>query len=259
VTQTVARLGFAPIKGTRHLERREIRLDLGGPVGDRAFCLVDPELGRALRTVQNPALVAVSAQWDGVGLGCTFPGGGVVSGPAQWTDRVIDFDYWGRTASGRVIDGPWAAAFSDYLEREVILVGCEPGQVVFGDALSLITTSSLAALSRSVAAVDPARFRATAVIDDRQPGKEDLADPAESSWIGRELTIGTARIMITAPVARCAVIDIDPVTGERNGGLLRALARTARRDDTYDDPIFGVQAEVITPGTVRAGDPVAIS
>ena len=281
VTWTVARLGFAPIKGTRHVARSKIVMSDSGPVGDRRFCLVDPVRQRALRTVENPQLIAVTADWHDPELSCTLPDGTSVTGAVTSSEAPISFDYWGRQVTGHPVEGPWADAFGRFLGTDLEFVVCEPGDVVFGDEVTLITTSSVATLSRLAGRpIDPARLRATAVIDDHAPAvgpsaseasatdpaptdpartpptRVNLADPVEAGWLGQDLSLGTAVLRVTAPIARCAVIDSDPLTGIRDGNLLRILGAAPRRDDQFGDPIFGVQATVIHPGGVRCGDPV---
>jgi uncharacterized protein YcbX len=52
-------------------------------------------------------------------------------------------------------------------------------------------------------------------------------------------------------VPRCAVVDLEPRTGRRDMKVLEALAGYRRgRGEIF----FGVDAEVTTAGTVRAGD-----
>ncbi|HWM73748.1 MAG TPA: MOSC N-terminal beta barrel domain-containing protein, partial [Nocardioides sp.] len=93
----VVQLGFAPVKGTRHLPRDEVTLDEHGPVGDRAFCVVDVERSKVLRTLSNRTLVAVRAEWDGETLDLTLPSGGTVSGPAVPNGDSVTCTYWNRT------------------------------------------------------------------------------------------------------------------------------------------------------------------
>lgn len=250
----VSRVGFTPIKGTRHQSLPEVRLERSGPVGDRRFCLVDPEASRALRTVENPRLVAVVADLDDRRLRARFPDGHEACDTVVVGDRILGFDYWGRQVTGRVVDGPWADSFSDHVGRRVVLVACAPGDVVFGDSVTVITTSGLAALGHaSSTLVDAARLRATLVVDDHQD-EPCVAAPGEVGWPGRLLAVGSAVVEITDVVARCAVIDIHPVTGVRDGRLMKTLGRIAGRDDTFGDPVFGVQGRVLRPGVVRPGD-----
>ena len=65
----VVRAGLALVKGTRHQTEAAVTLDAHGPVGDRAFCLVDVARREVLRTVRNRSLVAVTATWDGEAAG----------------------------------------------------------------------------------------------------------------------------------------------------------------------------------------------
>ncbi|WP_110182768.1 MOSC domain-containing protein [Nocardioides solisilvae] len=248
----VSRLGLTPLKGARHLARRSVLLDAAGPAGDRAFCLVDPVAARCLRTVEHPALLGTEAEWDGERLVTRLPGGLVVEGePAPTGERLV-VDYWGRPAAVEPVAGPWAAAYARLLGRDVVLARCAPGVVVFDAPVSLVTRSSLAALSRAVgAAVDPARFRATLVVDDG-PG---AAPDVDQAWAGRRLHVGAAELRVLGPVDRCAVVEVDPVSGRRDLSLLRALAARGRSDHPL---ALGVDAEVLRPGRVRVGDPVAL-
>jgi uncharacterized protein YcbX len=78
----------------------------------------------------------------------------------------------------------------------------------------------------------------------------------EDSWFGRELKLGEAVVRIRTAVARCGQIDMDPATGEKDGSLLKLLA--GYRPNTGGEPWLGVDAEVVVPGTVRLGDPIAV-
>ena len=75
-------VGFAPVKGMRHLDLDHVDLDEQGAVGDRAYCLVDVERLRVLRTVQHPSLMGIVAQSYDDGLALTLPTGERTDGPA---------------------------------------------------------------------------------------------------------------------------------------------------------------------------------
>ena len=123
--------------------------------------------------------------------------------------------------------------------------------MVYGGPVTLVTCASLARLSDEVgAAVDGARFRATFELDG-----DDLLPDAEEGWVGRRLQVGSAEVRVRQAVARCAVIDLDPATGVRDLGLMKALAnlRPGRGEVT-----FGVEAEVTVPGRVGTGDAAAV-
>ena len=238
----IERIGFTPLKGGRHVSHDEVVLEVGGPVGDRAFCLVDPVRRRVLRTVENPTLVRHVASWqDGV-LAVDLPGG-VIAGVPAATGQVLEVDYWGRVARLEVVDGPWAEAFSRLLGHDVVLARATPGEVVYGAPVSLVTTEALRWLGGRVGhEVASERFRATFLVD-----SGDAARRTEDDWVGRSLQVGDAMVQVRGVVPRCAVIDLDPVTGERDASLLKALA---------PDLTFAVDAVVTRPGRVRVGDEV---
>ncbi|WGL53921.1 MOSC domain-containing protein [Nocardioides sp. BP30] len=241
---TVLRAGFSAVKGTRHLSLERVVLDPHGAVGDRRLCLVDAPARRVLRTVQHPALTAVDASdRDGV-LRIALPDGrSAVATPHPTGERLI-CEYWGRPAELALLDGPHAALLSDHLGRPVTLAAAPPRAVVYGAGVSVVTRASLAELAaRTGTRMDPARFRATFVIDSAEgPGAED-------GWEGRELRLGSAVVRVGAGIGRCAVIDVDPRTGRREGRLLRTLSAYRPRN-ADGEPCFGVYAEVVVPGVV---------
>jgi uncharacterized protein YcbX len=153
----------------------------------------------------------------------------------------------------QVVEGPWATEFSLLLGRRVILTrSAVAGSVVYGDSVTISTTSSLDRLAlESKMAVDPRRFRATFTID-----TGDADAHVEDFWAGRELELGGARLLVKGGIPRCAVIDIDPGTGVRGTHLLKTLA-TYRLQAS--DIMFGAYAEVLRPGRVSVGDDVRLS
>ena len=246
----VGRIGFTPVKGGRHRTHESVVLTPDGPLRDRSFCLLDPAAGRVVRTVENPTLLQTSASWDGVVLSVALPSVTEVGVPVP-TGDVRTVDYWGRKAALEIVEGPWAAAYSAHLGREVVLASSAPGDVVFGASVSLVTEASLARLSEEVGAtVDGARFRATFEVDG-----DSLRAHAEEEWVGRRLRLGTAEVRVRSVIPRCAVIDHHPVTGARDLRLLKALGRYR---PSRGDVEFGVDAEVTAPGIVQTGDPVAV-
>ena len=247
----VARIGFTPVKGGRHRTYESVSLTSAGPRGDRAFCLLDPATDRCLRTVENPTLLQANASWDGTVLSVELPSGTAVGEPVL-TGELRTVDYWGRTTPVEVVTGPWAAAYSAHLGREVLLAASPPGAVVYGASVTLVTSASLARLADVVGAdVDAARFRATFQLDG-----DDLRPFSEEGWVGRRLRIGTAEVRVRQVVPRCAVIDVDPASGIRDLRLLKALAGLR---PAHGEAVFGVDADITVPGHVQTGDAAALS
>lgn len=246
----VAAVGFTPVKGMRHASYDAVVLDEHGPVGDRAFCVVDVPRRRVLRTVQNPSLVAVRARWDGQVLDLVLPSGETASAAPILSGERVTCDYWGREAALDLLDGPHAALASSWLGFPVRLAAAPRGAVVYGAPVSVVSLASLRDLADRLGRPDlvgeAARLRATVVVDTDEPY-------AEEAWAGRTLRLGAATVRVDAPIPRCAVIDLDPATGVVSAPLLKALAG---RSDTLD---FGVDAHVVEPGVVRPGDLAEVS
>ncbi|MCW2756384.1 MAG: hypothetical protein JWO46_130 [Nocardioidaceae bacterium] len=245
----VSRIGLALLKGTRHLGLDVLTLDASGPVGDRAFCLVDVEQRRVLRSVENPSLVAVRASYDGSDLALALPDGSTLSAAPRDSGDELKADYWGRTALLRLQDGPHAALLGDYLGRPVVLARVEPGEVVYGGAVTLVTTAALSELAARAArpelAHQDARFRATLTVE----SERDLDGLAPGTMI----RVGTATLEVRGRVPRCAVVDRDPVSGEKTAPVLATLAGYRRG---AGEVWFGLDARVVEPGQVVPGAPV---
>ncbi|GAA2147176.1 hypothetical protein GCM10009844_24150 [Nocardioides koreensis] len=247
-------MGFTPVKGLRHTPYDAVVLDEHGPVGDRVFCLVDVPRRRVLRTVQNPTLVAVRPRWDGHVLDLVLPSGETASAAPTVSGERITCDYWGRDAELDLLDGPHAALASSWLGSPVRLAAAPPGAVVYGAPVSVVSLASLRDLADRLArpelVTEAARLRATVVVDTDEPWVEWAW--AEEAWAGRTLRLGAATVRVNAPIPRCAVIDLDPVTGVASAPLLKALAG---RSGSLD---LGVDAHVVQPGVVRPGDAVEL-
>jgi uncharacterized protein YcbX len=198
-----ARIGFAPVKGGRDVERPVVDLGPEGPAGDRVLCLVDPARDRVLRTVENPTLVRAVATLDGPRLTVRLGADRWHGVPAP-TGDVRTVDYWGREAKVELLAGPWAGPLSAHLGLEVALARpARAGAVVYGGSVSLVTTSSLHRLSAEVGApVEGARFRPTFVVD-----TGTAAPYVEDHWAGRELSVGSAVVRVGARYTRARLSD----------------------------------------------------
>ncbi|GGB78517.1 hypothetical protein N798_15295 [Knoellia flava TL1] len=243
----VTRLGLALVKGTRHLDRDDVVLDRHGPVGDRTWCLVDRAAARVLRTVENAHLLRLAVHDVGTveepRLAVTTPDGRTTeAGTRDAVNGIQAFDYWGRGARIRLQDTALHDVFSEALGRDVVLARAERGDVVYADPVSVVTTGALRRLEESLreagyAVRSPldARFRATVTLD-----LDD--DPPPRT----RLRLGEAVVEVTDPLERCAVVDLDPVTGERTD--VRLLSHLRADDGRL---LFGMGARVLRPGTLR--------
>jgi uncharacterized protein YcbX len=248
----IERIGFTPVKGARHLTHELVDLTVGGPVGDRVFCLVDPSRGRVLRTVENPSLLQAKARWQADVLSVEL-GDRTLRGVPSPSGDTLTVDYWGRTASVQACTGPWAEAYSQHVGFEVVLARtAAAGEVVYGACVTLVTTASMLLLRQRLGVdVDSSRFRSTFLV-----GTPEAPAHVEDSWVGRELQIGQATLRVRAVVPRCAVIDLNPLTGCADVPVLRELSGYRRSSGEVN---FGVDAVVTVEGRVQTGDQVVLA
>jgi uncharacterized protein YcbX len=87
------------------------------------------------------------------------------------------------------------------------------------------------------------RWRANLWLDGLAPGEE-------VDCVGREIAIGPVRLRVEERITRCRATAANPETGRPDADTLGAL------EGGYGHQDFGVYARVLTPGTVRIGDPV---
>jgi MOSC domain-containing protein len=237
----VTELAIAPVKGMRVAATDALDIGPNGPVGDRAFLVVDAD-GTLLLTARTPALLQVAARWDDGTLALTFPDGRVIAEVPELAAPAATANYEGRRISGRLVEGALAAALSEHLDRPVRLLARDAADRGADDApVTLMSEASFSALG----VPDARRFRMTITID-------GVAAWEEHGWGGRELAAGDAVLRVTDPVSRCVVTTRDPESGRRDEPTLKRLAELRGRDDVT----FGVWCEVVAPGRVRVGDQV---
>ena len=111
--------------------------------------------------------------------------------------------------------------------------------------IGLATTAQIAAESGTPHR--PERFRANLYLE-----TADGEPFAEERWVGRVLRVGdAARLAVTEPDERCAMITLDPQGGDARPEVLRSVARLHGNR-------AGVYGVVLTGGTVRTGDGVYV-
>ena len=111
--------------------------------------------------------------------------------------------------------------------------------------VSIINLASVRAIENIVGApVHPLRFRANLYIEGWPAWSEfDLVD--------RTLAIGATRLKVVKRIVRCAAVNVDPDTAERDLAIPQALQRRLGHGDC------GIYAEVVTGGTIAVGDTIA--
>jgi uncharacterized protein YcbX len=92
--------------------------------------------------------------------------------------------------------------------------------------------------------MDPRHVRANVVVQTHEPY-------AEESWIGREVSVGAARVRVTQSIQRCRMVGVAQVGLPARLGMLQAIS-------DHHDLMAGVYASVVQPGTISVGDVVTV-
>jgi hypothetical protein len=259
----------------------EITVSSRGVVGDRAFGLIDGETGK-VASAKNPR------RWGNL---LTFRAEYVET---PWADddlpgvRIIFPDGAHHYSSDPGIDD----ALSEALGRPVRLTSEPPAQPVlenyhpdieelpeverdtvtesrmgffapntFQDAapLQLMSTATLARLTeiRPETAFDARRFRPNIVI----ATNGTRAGFVENDWAERTIALGSdvqARGILSVP--RCVITTLGQQELPRDNAVLQTVARNNRIDIPMlgPSPCAGLYAVVVSGGTLRRADPVAL-
>jgi uncharacterized protein YcbX len=250
----VTGLSVTAVKGTRVRPVDRVELDELGARGNRAFYVIDAR-GRMVNGKQVGALHAVVAEYDPAAgrLGLSFPDGTSVQGPVRY-GATLATRFFSLELETRLLEGPWAAALSEFTGQPVRLVKPEIA-VDRGreGSVSVISRASLQRLAEVAGedTVDPRRFRMLIEID-------GVPAHAEDAWLGCRVRIGPALVAVHGNVGRCLVTSRDPDTGDVDLPTLDVLGRY-RRELVSTEPLpFGIYGEVLEPGAVALGDPVSL-
>jgi uncharacterized protein YcbX len=250
VSVHVTALSVCPVKGTRLRRVESVQVGVDGASGNRRFFVID-ERDRMVNSKVLGDLQTVLAEAANGSLRLTFPDGQAIEAPLALGEQLTA-SFFSAKVDARVLDGPWAAALSDYLGQPVRLVEAE-GSVDRGEigAASLISEASLDRLASEagVSDVDPRRFRMLIEIDGVDAHEED-------DWVGQRTRVGEALVAWGGHVGRCLITSRDPDSGRIDLPTLDVL-RSYRRDAVTTEPLpFGIYGSVLENGVVRLGDTV---
>jgi uncharacterized protein YcbX len=228
----VARAWRYPVKSLLGQSTEFIDVVAGGVAGDRRYAIREAsgKLGSGKNTDRFrkiDGLFRYHARYEGERAIVTFPDG-----------TAMDAD-----------DPGIGAMLSAALGQPVSLEREDDGAYVDDGQLHLLTTASLDWLQRTLPDVpaDERRFRPNLVLD--CPGDE----PVEQDWIGCTLRIGEEVVLrIVAPTERCGMIAF-----EQDGGVARE-PRVLRHITHNAGLLFGVYADIVSPGRIRVGDAVTL-
>lgn len=113
-------------------------------------------------------------------------------------------------------------------------------------AISIVNLASVRALSEATGReLNPLRFRGNIHL-------EGLAPWQEFDWVGSDVGIGEVRFRGLARTPRCAAVNVNPDTAERDANLPKVIKRHFGHVD------LGIYLEVVRGGQVAKGDTLTI-
>jgi MOSC domain-containing protein len=255
VLGSVAWISIAPVKGLALASPSSVVLTERGVLADRRFHLIDGK-GRLTNAKRLGKLLQLRADWDESTrrLGLHGPDGLAFEDEVR-VDGEVETSFYGRPVQGRYVLGGFDDFLSDFVGEPLRIVHTEPGEGIDrgGEGtVTLLSTAALEPLAQIAGAPvrDARRFRMLFGVD-------GVEAHAEDGWIDREVRIGEALVIPRGHVGRCLITSRNPDTGRPDADTLGAL-RSYRGDLDSTEPLpFGVYGEVVKPGQVAVGDPVA--
>ena len=236
----VTRLTVIPLKGFGANHPEEITVTGTGIRGDRQLFLVDDK-NRLFSCTRTGAFFGLHADYDVERQRLTVDDD---EGPIELGAPLTASFIGGRTVKAREVAGPWSELFSRLAQRPLRLAFAdEPNGGCDEFPLTLLGNASVDELARrsELKDLDGRRFRMSIEFDGAAPHAED-------AW--NDVRIGDVVVRVRGPVPRCAATTRHPDRGDADLKTLHIIK--AARDNT----VFGVYAEVVTPGTIRVGDPL---
>jgi uncharacterized protein YcbX len=269
---SVAALWRYPVKSMMGEELNASDITHRGLLGDRQFAVVDRATGK-LGGAKNPrkwgnffdfrAAYAAPPRAEAMlpPVRITLADGtGVTTGQAD-LDQVLSRAF-GREVTleeARSGDTSQDATAEEYWPdlaglhyRDTVTEFALPAGTFFDLAVvHLLTTATIDRLRALYpqGRFEARRFRPNIVVS--TPGED--AGFVEDGWVGRSLTIGgNVRLAITGPCRRCVMVTLPQGDLPKDAGILRTAAQ-------HHGVNVGVYASVISGGTIRRGDAVALA
>jgi len=261
-----------PVKSMMGEELNAAEVTERGLVGDRRFALVDTSTGK-VAGAKNPrkwgnffdfraAYVEPPERGSNLpAVRLTLPDGTVVTSEqpdlAQILSRALGHEVAFAEAQG---DGESSGAQAEeywpdveYLDFRDTVTDFELPAGTFFDlaVVHLLTTATIDRLRtlHPEGRFEVRRFRPNIVVA-TGPDEQGFV---ENDWIGHTIAIGDeVRLRITGPCPRCVMTTLSQGDLPKDPGILRAAAQNNHAN-------VGVYADVVTGGTTRRGDRVALA
>jgi len=289
VVGSVVSLWRYPVKSMMGEELDASAVTLRGLVGDRAYGLLDRHTGK-LASAKHPR------KWDRLfechasfveppgpdrptpPVRITLPDGTIVQSDQSGLDQILsktlgrEVVFLASAPAGATFEEVWAEVKGPRVYGRVLRDRDEgqlvtdvqasfrapPGTLFDFSAIHLITTNTLERLAERAPQhrFEARRFRPNIVAE-----ISDAEGFVENDWSRRVVSIGTVRLKIIIPTARCVMTTLAQGDLPRDPGILRAIAEHnwIRAGNLGELPCAGLYAAVLNAGTIHRGDRLRVA
>jgi len=247
-----------PVKGLPGIELDEAFLLKEGLMNDRRLMLVDSE-NKFISQRNFPNLVDFAINLEKEKLKISFKGNNVEFAIDTFEETNFETRIWEHRVTANEVSYSVSDWFSEQLQHPVKLVRRAKGhkrikkysnkigstEVSFADAypLLILGTASIEQLNAKLEKAVPfTRFRPNLLIETEVAHIED-------NW--NRISIGESQIEIIKPCARCQVVNVDQITGQKFKEPLKTLASYRKIENKI---YFGANAACLQEGQVHIGD-----
>jgi uncharacterized protein len=237
----VTQLWRYPVKSLQGERLDAADVDEHGLVGDRRWALFDLETGNGLTARRVPELLLASARLHPDGsVGIRLADGTETTDDvalSRWLGRDVTLRAAADTGEAPTYENPLVA--DDGAESEWS-TWQGPTEVFHDSTRTNVSLCSEATLARFAPIDEVRRFRFNVLLDG--------TDGSEDTLIAGPARLGSVRVDVTKPIARCVM-----VTRPQPGGIERDTS-VLKRINRERASCLGIGALVRSPGTIAVGD-----
>jgi len=276
-TLNLASVWRYPVKSMMGEELNAACLTDNGILGDRAYALLDLETNKivsAKNPKKWPEIFSFHARYSApVDIGTPLPGAWITlpDGNMLHTDQTDIEERLSlilKRSVSLIKQAPQQASLEQFwpeyegetteISDEAIAADAGPGSFFDYSSLHIVTTASLSALQQLYPAgrMEARRFRPNLII----ATDPDQTGFVENDWVGKTLTIGGVKILITDPCPRCVMPTLAQGDLAKDAKIMKTIASNTVHVPFVGKalPSVGVYAKVIQPGMVRRNSPVVL-
>jgi len=274
---SLASLWRYPVKSMMGEELNSAIITSNGMLGDRSYALLDLETNKIV-SAKNPKkwpdIFSFHARYTEAPtlenvippVWITLPDGNIISSDQADAEQRLSI------ALNRSISisnkAPQQASLEQYwpeyegedteISHEAISAAADEGSFFDYASLHIISSASLTKLQQLYPEghLEARRFRPNLIIatDPEQTGF------VENDWVGKTLSIGDVKLLITDPCPRCVMPTLAQGNLAKDPKILRTIAENTVHVPFADKalPSVGVYAKIIQQGVIKRGSIVSI-